>query len=84
MSLTLITTHGKLKFELYCEKTPKTCKNFLALCASGLFDSTIFHRLMYLFKEDPDLYYKEATPQAQANDLSLFTESLLRTKSTKI
>ena len=44
MSLTLHTTHGDLKIELYCQMTPKTCKNFLALCAKGYYDDTIFHR----------------------------------------
>lgn len=44
MSLTLITTHGNIKVELFCELCPKTCKNFLALAASGQYDNTIFHR----------------------------------------
>ncbi len=35
---------GHLKFELFCEETPKTCKNFLALCASGYYNNTSFHR----------------------------------------
>mmetsp|Transcript_13421 Transcript_13421/g.34108 ORF Transcript_13421/g.34108 Transcript_13421/m.34108 type:complete len:104 (+) Transcript_13421:111-422(+) len=44
MSLTLHTNYGDLKVELYCELTPKTAENFLALCASGFYDNTIFHR----------------------------------------
>lgn len=44
MSLTLHTTHGNIKIELFCELCPKTCKNFLALAASGKYDNTIFHR----------------------------------------
>jgi peptidyl-prolyl cis-trans isomerase-like 3 len=44
MSVTLHTTHGPLKIELYCEHTPATCKNFLALCAKGYYNNTIFHR----------------------------------------
>ena len=44
MSVTLHTTSGDLKLELYCDKTPITCKNFLALCAKGYYDNTIFHR----------------------------------------
>jgi peptidyl-prolyl cis-trans isomerase-like 3 len=44
MSLTLITTHGNIKIELYCELCPKACNNFLALAASGQYDGTIFHR----------------------------------------
>ena len=51
MSITLITSHGKMKFELYCEKTPLACKNFLALSASGYYNNSTFHRSMlkYLF-----------------------------------
>ena len=44
MSVTLNTTHGKLKIEVFCEHVPITAKNFLALCASGYYDNTIFHR----------------------------------------
>lgn len=44
MSLTLETSHGDLKVELFCEHCPKTCENFLALCASGYYNNTIFHR----------------------------------------
>lgn len=44
MSVTLHTTCGDVKIELYCEFVPKTANNFLALCASGYYDDTIFHR----------------------------------------
>eukprot|EP00188_Purpureofilum_apyrenoidigerum_P005243 Plantae.Rhodophyta-Purpureofilum_apyrenoidigerum.ctg6662.p1 GENE.Plantae.Rhodophyta-Purpureofilum_apyrenoidigerum.ctg6662~~Plantae.Rhodophyta-Purpureofilum_apyrenoidigerum.ctg6662.p1 ORF type:complete len:164 (+),score=23.02 Plantae.Rhodophyta-Purpureofilum_apyrenoidigerum.ctg6662:198-689(+) len=46
MSVTLHTTLGDLKLELYCDLTPKTAENFLALCASGGYNGTIFHRNM--------------------------------------
>lgn len=44
MSLTLQTTHGDLKVELFCELCPAAAKNFLALSAKGYYDDTIFHR----------------------------------------
>ncbi|KAI5795771.1 cyclophilin-like domain-containing protein [Geopyxis carbonaria] len=44
MSVTIHTTHGPLKLELFCEATPKTCENFLALCASSYFTDVPFHR----------------------------------------
>ena len=44
MSVTLHTTLGNIKFELYCEEVPRTAANFLALCASGYYDNSIFHR----------------------------------------
>ncbi len=44
MSVTLHTSHGDLKLELFCEQAPKTAKNFLALSAKGYYENTIFHR----------------------------------------
>lgn len=44
MSVTLHTTLGDVKIELYCELTPRTCENFLALAASNYYDGTLFHR----------------------------------------
>jgi len=60
MSVTLHTSHGDLKFELYGDLCPKACildlniyfltlfnfigKNFLALSAKGYYDKTKFHR----------------------------------------
>jgi len=46
MSVTLHTDVGDMKIELQCELCPKTCENFLALCASGYYDGNIFHRNM--------------------------------------
>ena len=44
MSVTLHTSLGDLKLELACELAPRTCHNFLALCACGLYDGSLFHR----------------------------------------
>ena len=44
MSVTLRTALGDLKLELFCQACPKTTYNFLALCASGSFDGSPFHR----------------------------------------
>jgi len=44
MAITLITDYGDMKVELFCEECPKTCKNFLALCASGYYNGSLFHR----------------------------------------
>ncbi|RAO69490.1 uncharacterized protein BHQ10_005502 [Talaromyces amestolkiae] len=46
MSVTLHTTHGDLKVEIFCETVPQTAENFLALCACGAYDNTPFHRFM--------------------------------------
>jgi len=42
----LHTSHGDLKIEIFCDLVPSTAENFLALCASGAYDGTPFHRLI--------------------------------------
>ncbi|KAG7099117.1 hypothetical protein E1B28_000990 [Marasmius oreades] len=37
---------GSLNLELYCEKAPKTCYNFLMLARAGKYDNCLFHRLI--------------------------------------
>uniref|UniRef100_A0A1B6GEJ9 Peptidyl-prolyl cis-trans isomerase n=1 Tax=Cuerna arida TaxID=1464854 RepID=A0A1B6GEJ9_9HEMI len=44
MSVTVHTDLGDLKIELFCESCPKTCENFLALCASDYYKGCFFHR----------------------------------------
>ncbi|KAF7316686.1 Peptidyl-prolyl cis-trans isomerase [Mycena chlorophos] len=44
MSVTLHTTLGELKIEVFCEAVPKAAENFLALCASNYYDGCVFHR----------------------------------------
>jgi Peptidyl-prolyl cis-trans isomerase (rotamase) - cyclophilin family len=46
MSVTIHTSLGDLKFEIFCDTAPKTSFNFLALCASNYYDNSIFHRNM--------------------------------------
>jgi cyclophilin family peptidyl-prolyl cis-trans isomerase len=82
MSLTLQTTHGNIKIELFCELCPKACKNFLALAASGRYDNTIFHRNIkgthYLMQV---LSSKEATLQERENRAKVSTANHFRTSS---
>ncbi|CAN0133243.1 unnamed protein product [Bubo scandiacus] len=44
MAVTLHTDVGDIKIELFCERTPKACENFLALCASNYYNGCVFHR----------------------------------------
>ncbi|KAF7106225.1 hypothetical protein CFC21_106974 [Triticum aestivum] len=44
MSVTLHTNLGDIKVEVHCDQVPRTAENFLALCASGYYDGTVFHR----------------------------------------
>ncbi|KAK2810966.1 Peptidyl-prolyl cis-trans isomerase cyp10 [Emmonsiellopsis sp. PD_5] len=71
MSVTLHTTHGDLKVEVFCEATPKTAENFLALCASGAYNHTPFHRLIPTF-------------MIQGGDISLSTKPQKPTHSSPL
>mmetsp|Transcript_20158 Transcript_20158/g.37497 ORF Transcript_20158/g.37497 Transcript_20158/m.37497 type:complete len:165 (+) Transcript_20158:66-560(+) len=44
MSVTLMTSHGPLKIQIFWEDVPVAAKNFLALAASGYYDGCKFHR----------------------------------------
>lgn len=45
MSVTIfIEDFGALKFELHVKEAPMSCENFLALCASGYYNESKFHR----------------------------------------
>jgi peptidyl-prolyl cis-trans isomerase-like 3 len=44
MSVTLHTSLGDIKLEVFCDTSPRTSFNFLALCASGYYNGTLFHR----------------------------------------
>lgn len=46
MSVTLHTSLGNIKCELFCDTAPRTSFNFLALAASGYYNGTTFHRNM--------------------------------------
>lgn len=46
MSVTLHTTHGPIKADLFCSACPKTTYNFLALCTTSAYDGSPFHRLI--------------------------------------
>ncbi|ETW83112.1 hypothetical protein HETIRDRAFT_107239 [Heterobasidion irregulare TC 32-1] len=47
--VTLHTTYGDLKIEVFCEAVPKAAENFLALCAANYYDGTVFHRNIKTF-----------------------------------
>jgi len=46
MSVTLHTSRGDIKLEIFCETVPKTAENFLALCASDFYNGSPFHRII--------------------------------------
>lgn len=42
----LQTNHGEITIELFEDKAPETCKNFLQYVTSGFYDGTVFHRVI--------------------------------------
>lgn len=44
--VTLHTTLGDITIALFKDQTPKTCKNFATLAATGKYDNVIFHRII--------------------------------------
>mmetsp|Transcript_7193 Transcript_7193/g.11941 ORF Transcript_7193/g.11941 Transcript_7193/m.11941 type:complete len:183 (-) Transcript_7193:617-1165(-) len=46
MAVTIHTSLGDLKYEIFCDTAPRTSFNFLALSASGYYNGTTFHRNM--------------------------------------
>jgi len=44
--VTLSTSMGDVKLELYADKAPVTVKNFLDYAKAGYYDGTIFHRVI--------------------------------------
>ena len=58
MSVTIHTTNGDIKIELFCDECKDACLNFLALCAKGYYNGCQFHRTIpqYIIQTgDPSL-----------------------------
>jgi peptidylprolyl isomerase len=44
--VTMTTSVGVIKLELFADKTPNTVANFLKLAQAGFYDGTLFHRVI--------------------------------------
>lgn len=73
--ITLHTNFGDIKINLYEDKAPITCANFLQYCRDGFYNGTIFHRVIDGFMVQgggmlPGMEEKEtrATIQNEANN----------------
>ncbi|NLW81692.1 MAG: peptidyl-prolyl cis-trans isomerase [Desulfovibrionales bacterium] len=44
--IVMITTLGTIKIELFADKAPLTCENFLNYVQEGFYDGTVFHRVI--------------------------------------
>ncbi|MFH1752957.1 MAG: peptidylprolyl isomerase [Candidatus Omnitrophota bacterium] len=45
-SLALETNHGIIELELFCDKAPYACENFIGLVEKGYYDGILFHRVI--------------------------------------
>ena len=45
MSVLLETSLGEIVIDLYTEKAPKTCQNFLKLCKTKYYNFSPFHKV---------------------------------------
>ena len=43
---TIVTSMGTIKVELFKDKVPNTCENFIKLANDGFYDGLVFHRVM--------------------------------------
>ncbi|KAF1911878.1 cyclophilin-like domain-containing protein [Ampelomyces quisqualis] len=58
--MSLHTSRGDIKLEIFCETVPKTAENFLALCASSFYNGSPFHRLI------PNFMVQTGSPASDA------------------
>jgi peptidyl-prolyl cis-trans isomerase B (cyclophilin B) len=47
--VTIHTSHGDIRLELYPQKSPRSVENFLQYASDGFFDGTVFHRIISHF-----------------------------------
>ncbi|CAO3614222.1 unnamed protein product [Cunninghamella blakesleeana] len=76
----IVTNFGNLNIELYCDKTPRTCYNFIMLAKTGYYENVIFHRSIKNFMiqgGDPtgtgkggESYFKQEFPDEIKSSLS--------------
>lgn len=50
------TSMGTIKVELYEDKVPNTCDNFIKLANDGFYDGLVFHRVANLIPDKPETH----------------------------
>ncbi|KZT00440.1 cyclophilin-like protein, partial [Laetiporus sulphureus 93-53] len=81
-SVTLHTTLGDIKIEVFCEAVPKTAENFLALCAPGYYDGCISHRNIKGFMIQTVIPLAQGRADRASGDSHSRTRSDQRSSST--
>ena len=82
----LKTSQGDVTVRFYADKAPGHVKNFVDLCAAGLYDATFFHRVIPAFmvqggdpltkspKTNPKLYGTGGNVDAKGNEIKVKAE----------
>lgn len=55
------TSMGTIKVELYQDKVPNTCENFIKLANDGFYDGLVFHRIIDNFMIQGGGFYADGT-----------------------
>ena len=58
------TSKGLIVVELYNDKAPKTCDNFIKLAKSGFYDGLVFHRVIDNFMIQTGGFLPDGTPKS--------------------
>jgi peptidyl-prolyl cis-trans isomerase B (cyclophilin B) len=69
------TSMGIIKIELYEDKMPITCNNFIQLASDGFYDSMIFYRILDDFMIQAGRFYPDGTEKFSPYDRIEFEES---------
>lgn len=69
------TSMGILKIELYEDKMPITCNNFIQLASDGFYDGMIFYRILDDFMIQAGRFYPDGTEKFSPYDRIEFEES---------
>jgi len=69
----LDTTAGEIEVEFFPDKAPETVRNFLQLAAAGVFDETLFHRVV------PDFVIQTGSPMYRQTPLTANQSAMIHT-----
>jgi peptidyl-prolyl cis-trans isomerase A (cyclophilin A) len=72
------TSKGLIVVELYNDKAPKTCDNFIKLAKSGFYDGLVFHRVIDNFMIQTGGFLPDGTQKSSPYDNIKFETSDLK------
>ena len=77
-TVTLATSMGDVRIELFAEQAPKTVANFLEYVRAGFYDETIFHRVIEGFVVQGGGFTPELQLKATRKPVRIETKNKLR------